>query len=120
MYVCPGCSTENRENAKFCRKCGIRRQQTNIVEAEDSSSCPSCGRVVRSSDLYSMCCGERLKGKEMPSSKPCVFCQVLLPAAATFCVNCGGYVAIKPDQKLRSAAGLFDDDNPDLMPRYEA
>ena len=26
MFVCPACQTENRPTAKFCRKCGLRRQ----------------------------------------------------------------------------------------------
>jgi len=26
VFVCPACQTENRPTAKFCRKCGLRRQ----------------------------------------------------------------------------------------------
>ncbi len=29
MFVCPACQTENRPTAKFCRKCGLRRQVTD-------------------------------------------------------------------------------------------
>ena len=44
---CPSCSTENREDAKFCVKCG-----RGLVLA-----CPACGNPHGAADLFCAECG---------------------------------------------------------------
>lgn len=121
MYVCPSCATENRENANFCRQCGERRTSQH-AHNEDSSGerCPCCSRRVRHADKYCMSCGEKLKSKASPPTKLCLSCKFVLPEKATFCTACGEYVAEKSSRKVQIPPELFGDENPDLMPRYEA
>lgn len=67
-----------------------------------------------------MSCGEKLKTKAAPPTKLCLSCKCVLPEKATFCVSCGEYVADKSNRKVQIPSELFGEDNPDLMPRYEA
>jgi class 3 adenylate cyclase/tetratricopeptide (TPR) repeat protein len=61
---CPKCQFENREGAKFCKKCGI------AFEAK----CPSCGHSYGPESVYCDECGHTLVGAKAPSpvdySKP--------------------------------------------------
>jgi hypothetical protein len=121
MYVCPACSAENRENANFCRQCGERRSAPHHLAEEDSRDrCPCCARRVRHADRFCMSCGEKLKVKASPATKLCLSCKHVLPEKATFCTACGEYVAEKSTRKVQMPAEMFDEDNPDLTPRYEA
>ncbi len=120
MYTCPVCSAENRENANFCRQCGERRASSNAPNQEElKDRCPCCSRRVRHADKFCMSCGEKLKSKPSPASKLCLSCKAVLPEKATFCTDCGEYVAEKSSRKVQIPAELFGEENPDLTPRYE-
>ena len=55
---CPVCQLENREGAKFCKKCGNSLEQ----------KCPSCGTPYQTDSLFCDECGRDLrKSKEPPS-----------------------------------------------------
>lgn len=56
---CPKCQIDNREGAKFCKKCGTELELT----------CPSCGHAYQSDSLFCDECGQRLEetiDKERP------------------------------------------------------
>jgi predicted amidophosphoribosyltransferase len=54
---CPKCQFENREEAKFCKKCG------NKLELP----CPSCGNPYQSDIIFCDECGHDLRQpKEVP------------------------------------------------------
>jgi class 3 adenylate cyclase/tetratricopeptide (TPR) repeat protein len=61
---CPKCLTENKEGAKFCKKCGGKQELL----------CPTCGHTYEADSLFCSECGHPLtKPKEFPSidySKP--------------------------------------------------
>ncbi|MEE8424104.1 MAG: adenylate/guanylate cyclase domain-containing protein, partial [Thermodesulfobacteriota bacterium] len=48
---CPKCQFENREGAKFCKKCGAKLE---VV-------CPSCGYHYKQDSIFCDQCGQRLK-----------------------------------------------------------
>ncbi|MGD2270331.1 MAG: adenylate/guanylate cyclase domain-containing protein [Desulfobacterales bacterium] len=49
--ICPNCEYENREGARFCKKCGTQLEQ----------SCPSCGHPYQLDSLFCDECGHNLK-----------------------------------------------------------
>jgi len=54
---CRGCQFENREGAKFCKKCGEKLELT----------CPSCGTPYQQDSLFCDECGHNLReSKELP------------------------------------------------------
>ncbi len=58
---CPGCQFDNRETARFCKKCGL---QFDLV-------CPSCGRLYETDSLFCDECGQRLRDDaEEKKTKP--------------------------------------------------
>ncbi|MBY0358116.1 MAG: zinc ribbon domain-containing protein [Candidatus Obscuribacterales bacterium] len=121
MYTCFHCSAENRETARFCRLCGKKRLV--VVEdtrAEHGHNCSACQQKVRASDNYCLYCGHQLAATAVAHSKVCLFCQCELPEKAAFCAKCGQKTSGSSYEKAHIAAGLFHDDNPELMPRYEA
>src|SRR5579883_994370 len=102
MYICPDCSAENRENANFCRQCGVRRSTPHhLHEEENRDRCPCCARRVRHADRFCMSCGEKLKAKAIPATKMCLSCKQVLPEKATFCTACGEYVAANSSRKVQ-------------------
>jgi class 3 adenylate cyclase/tetratricopeptide (TPR) repeat protein/energy-coupling factor transporter ATP-binding protein EcfA2 len=48
--ICPKCQFENREEAKFCKKCGIALEFT----------CPKCGHLYQGDSLFCDECGQAL------------------------------------------------------------
>ncbi|MBX9877783.1 MAG: zinc ribbon domain-containing protein [Candidatus Obscuribacterales bacterium] len=92
-YTCPSCSTENRDNAKFCRKCGhARKMDFAGPNPTEAVVCHSCATEVRASDLFCLSCGAK-QGQRPPKEKHCTPCNKPLPAAANFCTTCGTKVA---------------------------
>lgn len=121
MYVCPICTAENRDNANFCRQCGGRRASPHPLNEEDNRDrCPCCARRVRHCDRFCMSCGEKLKQKPAPLTKLCLSCKAVLSEKATFCTDCGEYVAENSNRQSQIPSELFGEDNTDLTPRYEA
>ncbi|MDY7030458.1 MAG: zinc ribbon domain-containing protein, partial [Thermodesulfobacteriota bacterium] len=58
---CPKCQTENKENAKFCRRCGDKF----------SLICPQCGAENLLEDYFCDQCGHSLApSAESPSQPP--------------------------------------------------
>jgi|GEM_PF-6906040 len=93
-YICPSCSTENRENAKFCRSCGKARK-IDFASPEPTAAavvCHACSTEVRASDLFCLSCGAK-QGQKAPQEKHCPSCNKGLPPAANFCTVCGSRVA---------------------------
>jgi double zinc ribbon protein/adenylate/guanylate cyclase family protein len=52
--LCTSCSTENRDGAKFCARCGHGL----------SVACPSCGAAYQADDLFCVECGHGLQSAE--------------------------------------------------------
>ncbi len=48
---CPKCQFDNKEEAKFCKKCGT----------ELELACPSCGHPYEEDSLFCEQCGQRLE-----------------------------------------------------------
>jgi len=48
---CPKCQTENKEEAKFCKRCGAKLEL----------ACPSCGHRCEEDSLFCEKCGQRLE-----------------------------------------------------------
>jgi class 3 adenylate cyclase/tetratricopeptide (TPR) repeat protein len=55
---CPNCQFENRDGAKFCKKCGFKLELT----------CPSCGHPYEQDSLFCDECGQRLEEVEAQES----------------------------------------------------
>ena len=58
--ICAGCGHENREGAKFCRKCG----------AAFVAACPQCGTAVAPEDAFCDACGHALTTTSPATSIP--------------------------------------------------
>jgi len=56
---CPKCQFENREGAKFCKKCGSRLELL----------CPSCGHPFEVDNLFCDECGQKLEKEEVTERK---------------------------------------------------
>ena len=48
---CPKCQFDNKEEAKFCKKCGTKLEPT----------CPSCGHAYEEDSLFCEQCGQKLE-----------------------------------------------------------
>ena len=57
---CMSCGAENKDDAKYCRKCGKRL----------ALACPECGAEVEQDDEFCSNCGHKLGGDaEQPESE---------------------------------------------------
>jgi class 3 adenylate cyclase/tetratricopeptide (TPR) repeat protein len=56
---CPKCQFDNKEEAKFCKKCGTKLEL----------ACPSCGHTYEEDSLFCEQCGQRLKEVEEAEKK---------------------------------------------------
>jgi hypothetical protein len=57
---CPKCHFENREGAKFCKKCGAKLELT----------CPFCGHIYEPDSIFCDECGHNLTLPSEPYLKP--------------------------------------------------
>ena len=57
---CPKCEFDNREGAKFCKKCGSKLELI----------CPSCSSPLESDSLFCDECGTKLPGSKGPDLSP--------------------------------------------------
>ena len=120
MYVCPVCTSENRDNANFCRQCGSRRATPHPLNQEENEvCCPCCARRVRHIDRFCMACGEKLRQMPVPQTKLCLTCKSVLWEKAPFCTDCGEYVGVKSESNL-IVSELSADDSTDSTPASEA
>ena len=136
MFTCPACQTENRETAKFCRKCGLPREKAPdepepappdppapapaAAEQRVAPRCPSCGANVRAADKFCIWCGEAQPQRAGPKMKRCAECRTQLPLAANFCYVCGSDAGQHQRRRVRPESELFGEDDPDLFPKFEA
>lgn len=88
---CKFCSTENSDNAVYCKNCG-KRLDGKIV-------CPSCGKTT-DAGAYCEMCGARIDGK--------VVCECGAIVEGNYCLQCGRpspKIKFKPaDARQRAAA----------------
>jgi hypothetical protein len=56
---CPKCQVDNREGAKFCKKCGTKLEMV----------CPSCGNRYEEDSIFCDECGHHLSEPKEPLSK---------------------------------------------------
>lgn len=87
-YICPSCSAQNRENAKFCRQCGQARKMDFATAPLAVVVCHACSTEVRASDLFCLSCGAK-QGMRQTKERHCQSCNKQLPPAANFCTTCG-------------------------------
>src|SRR5262252_7988256 len=57
---CPRCRAENRDEARFCRECGVTF----------SCACPSCGAKVEPGSRFCDGCGAPLAAASQPATRP--------------------------------------------------
>lgn len=155
VFLCPICKVENRQNAKFCRRCGRARvelepsktaggadagtpvvkevavpiaavvatfEEEEIFEPADETApqCSACWAKLRLTDKFCYGCGEPQPERNLSHLKACSQCQSLLPAGANFCFSCGHEVNSSQRRNVRSPVELFDDENSEFFPRFEA
>ncbi|UCB50883.1 MAG: zinc ribbon domain-containing protein, partial [Deltaproteobacteria bacterium] len=70
---CPKCRVDNRENAKFCKKCGTKLEMV----------CPSCGNPYEQDSIFCDECGHNLSEPKEASPKDDSGPLHAMPAAAT-------------------------------------
>lgn len=60
--VCPGCTTNNPPNSKFCRECGSKLAAPEAAEEIETVHilCPSCGALVGTEEHFCTQCGTKL------------------------------------------------------------
>jgi hypothetical protein len=83
-------------------------------------TCPSCGSNVRSLDKFCIWCGQKQPERMASESKRCPDCGMVLPVAANFCFACGHDVEEYRAKKIRFPTELFEEADPELMPKFEA
>lgn len=60
--ICPSCSTENPETARFCGACGASLSRT--------APCPECGTENAADQRFCHGCGSSLDGADAPAAAP--------------------------------------------------
>ena len=69
MKKCPKCGTANREDSRFCERCGTDLAEAPKPEPAKSDSpliCPNCNTPNRSDDAYCKRCGSALPKRSKP------------------------------------------------------
>jgi ribosomal protein L40E len=142
-FICPLCQAENRVNAKFCRLCGKPRldldrgfeqvaegtEENMIVESQKleqiqavskSTVCRQCHAQVRGTDKFCSWCGQEGPCDELADSLDCPKCHKRLPAQANFCFACGVHVGPHKRLKLRPPGELFQSEDAEFFPTFDA
>lgn len=104
---CSSCSTENKDGAKFCAKCGTPLAGQAAAN-ESTKPCPGCGHDCRADAKFCPKCGSGFGASNtvLPtaamhvtpaaapvSGNPCGHCGAELKPAAKFCGKCGKTLA---------------------------
>jgi predicted amidophosphoribosyltransferase len=115
---CPHCNVENKPGAKFCRACGaaISQPSTPVPESNPIAKCSQCSRPSRSSDRFCSACGSNVVVRKVADNTNCAKCKALVSIFVGFCYACGANV----QEQLKANNELFVEDEPDLLPKYEA
>lgn len=69
MKKCPKCGTANREDSRFCERCGTDLAEAPKPEPTKSDRpliCPNCNTPNRSDDAYCKRCGSALPKRSKP------------------------------------------------------
>ncbi len=126
-FICPVCEAENRQTARFCRRCGRSRLALDKPEDSDKSSkrtleltCPKCVSPVRVTDSYCSHCGDSQPFRILPDMKVCRDCGTQMPELANYCYACGTDVSKHSTNQVPVPIALFEDDDPDGFPQFEA
>jgi hypothetical protein len=101
------------------------RRRRNARPSEEHAprsrpTCPSCGSNVRSLDKFCIWCGQKQPERMASESKRCPDCGMVLPVAANFCFACGHDVEEYRAKKIRFPTELFEEADPELVPKFEA
>lgn len=75
--------------------------------------CASCQTENRLSAKFCRKCGQ-------PQVKQCPKCQMQLPDKANYCYLCGYAVGAHVSGKGQIGSVIFSEDDPDLLPKFEA
>lgn len=91
VFVCPACQVENRQNAKFCRKCGRTRDQ--LEKALDSPS-PGNEHVSEKEVLVPTAAlvatfSDKLIETAPPDDPQCSSCWARVRNTDKYCFGCG-------------------------------
>jgi hypothetical protein len=85
-----------------------------------SPECPSCWTVLRWTDKFCCWCGEPQPNRALPFMKLCLECSTQLPEKANFCYSCGNDMTGKAARKVRFPHELFNEEESDFFPRFDA
>ena len=69
MKKCPNCGTPNREDSRFCERCGTPFAQASEPEQTKSDRpliCPNCDTPNNANDVYCRRCGSALPKRSKP------------------------------------------------------
>lgn len=83
------------------------------------TACASCGAGIRARDKFCIWCGEKQPERVPPPMKRCAECRTHLPMNANFCYVCGNDVGMHPRKRVRVPSELFEEEDPELYPRFE-
>lgn len=127
-FICPICEAENRQSARFCRRCGRSRLALEREERVGESGaeklhqlvCPRCTSPVRVTDSYCSYCGDSQPYRILAHMKVCRDCGTQMPEVANFCYACGTDVGNLSTKQVPVPVALFEDDDPDSFPQFEA
>lgn len=127
IFICPVCEAENRQSARFCRRCGRSRLVLEREERGESTTakpalltCSRCTAPVRVTDSYCSYCGDAQPYRILADMKVCRDCGVQMPEVANFCYSCGVDVANHSPKQVPVPVALFEDEDPDNFPQFEA
>ena len=121
--ACPSCLAENKAMAKFCRGCGRALAATAQATASAGGQellCSQCQCPVRVTDRFCSVCGLRQPYRILANMKVCLGCNVQLPEKASYCHNCGNDVTAGSTSQVPVPVELFQEDDPDAFPVFEA
>lgn len=126
-FICPVCEAENRQSARFCRRCGRSRLDLERDERGASSdektkelSCQRCSSPVRVTDSYCSHCGDAQPYRILADMKVCRDCGTQMPEVANFCYACGTDVGSHSLKQVPVPIALFEEEDPDSLPSFEA
>lgn len=126
-FICPICEAENRQSARFCRRCGrsrliLEREErgaSGVSEKPKELVCPRCAAPVRVTDSFCSYCGDPQPYRILADMKVCRDCGTQMPEVANFCYACGTDVANHSAKQVPVPVALFEEDDPDSFPRFE-
>src|SRR4051812_45972826 len=99
--ICPACSTENPEGARFCMACGTPLERR----------CPSCGAAVQPGARFCVECGTPLAADARPTPAPAAPPRGLPEErrqVAVLFADLSGYTAVAETLDPEALHGLVD------------